>query len=627
MKGLMDAGQRDSTTASAGSGRESKLGRRLMGWFLALSLVPLLISNGVGYIRSQRIAENLLERSLDVASLLQVLHVQNRMDRHRVFLEAVAAGNEFLRAGLRRAEGAGAGMATVADRDAVEAYLGQQRSEGGGSFRELFLLDRDGHFLVSTGADSMTSGPYPCDGQIDGVTLLRSLDPAKPPALCIAVPVTGADGRRVGFLGGLVPSRDMKDFVRFPQESDEHIRTILLDETDHPIYFSERGADESYASVFDTPLEEPNDRARYTSHLGVDVAGRRLQVPGLSWTQVTEVPQEEALSALRSLGRTSMYFAGLLALVLVAAAWFVSRGIVAPIGRLVSATRSLGSGDLEARVERPGRDEVGELARSFNDMAEALAEASARVTELHRKEIARAQHLASVGELASGLAHEIKNPVVAITHGLDLVRRRVGPNPAVDPLLEEVTRELRRIGTAVRDLLSFARPASPTLAPTDVNVVVERASRLVEPSADRRGVSLHVSSVAGMPMVPADATLLQQALVNVILNAIEATPAGGEIRVVPATSGSGVTIRVSDSGAGIPRDQLEQIFKPFFTTRPQGGTGLGLSITREIVERHGGTVTIDSLEGVGTTVEIMIPAGEHPPTPGDHPRAEAPSNE
>ncbi|MCG6957353.1 MAG: HAMP domain-containing protein [Gemmatimonadetes bacterium] len=611
----MDAGYRDSETASASSGRESKLGRRLMGWFLALSLVPLLISNGVGYIRSQRIAEGLLERSLDVASLLQVLHVQNRMDRHRVFLEAVAAGNEFLRAGLRRAEGAGAGMASVADRDAVEDYLRRQRAEGGGSFRELYLLDRDGHFLVSTGADSTASGPYPCDRQTGGVSWLRSPDPARPPALCIAVPVTGADGQRIGFLGGFVPSRDMEDFLRFPQQSDEHIRTILLDQNDRPIYFSERGTDESYASVFDTPLEEPNDRARYVNHLGVDVAGRLLQVPGLSWTQVTEVPQEEALSALRSLGRTSMYFAGFLALVLVAAAWFVSRGIVAPIGRLVSATRRLGSGDLEARVDNPGRDEVGELARSFNDMAEGLAEASARVTELHRKEIARAQHLASVGELASGLAHEIKNPVVAITHGLDLVRRRVGPNPAVDPILEEVTRELRRIGTAVRDLLSFARPASPTLAPTDVNVVVERACRLLEPSADRRGVSLHVSSVPGMPTVPADATLLQQALVNVILNAIEATPAGGEIRVFPDATELGIAIRVSDTGAGIPRDQLDQVFKPFFTTRPQGGTGLGLSITREIVERHGGTVTIDSLEAVGTTVEIMIPAGERPPTP------------
>jgi signal transduction histidine kinase len=613
----MIAGHRDSGTARVSSGRESKLGRRLMGWFLALSLVPLLISNGVGYIRSQRIAEGLLERSLDVASLLQVLHVQNRMDRHRVFLEAVAAGNEFLRAGLRRAEGAREGMASVADRNAVEAYLSRQRSEGGGSFRDLYLLDQEGHFLVSTGADSSMSGPYPCDGRVRSVTLLRSPDPARAPALCIVVPVTGAAGQRIGFLGGLVPSRDMEDFLRFPQQSDEHIRTILLDENGHPIYFSERGADESYASVFDTPLEEPNDRARYVSHLGMDVAGRRLQVPGLPWTQVTEVPQEEALSALRSLGRTSMYFAGFLALTLVGAAWFVSRGIVAPIGRLVSATRRLGGGDLEARVDEPGRDEVGELARSFNDMAEALAEASARVTELHRKEIARAQHLASVGELASGLAHEIKNPVVAITHGLDLVRRRVGPNPSVDPILEEVTRELRRIGTAIRDLLSFARPASPALAPTDANVVVERACRLVEPTADRRGVSLHVSSVPGMPSVPADATLLQQALVNVILNAIEATPSGGEIRVYPEATESGVVIRVSDTGAGIPRDRLDQVFKPFFTTRPQGGTGLGLSITREIVERHGGTVTIDSLEGVGTTVEITIPTGGRPPAPED----------
>jgi signal transduction histidine kinase len=599
--------EHEDLPAPASSSHRSRLGRRLMGWFLALSLVPLLASNAIGYLRSRRITEGLLERSLDVASLLQVLHVQNRVDRHVVFLDAVAAGNEFLRAGVRRAGGVGGAMEAVATRRAVEEYLTRQLAEGGGSFRGLYLLDGRGHFLASTGGDSVGSGTYPCDGHVQSVSLIRGRDSLRPPSLCITVPLTGEDGRQSGYLGGLVGSDDMEGFLRFPQEQDERIRTVLLDDTGRPIYFSERGAQESYSSVFDTPLREANDQARYVSHLGVEVEGRRLQVPGLPWTQVTEVPEEEALGGLRSLGRTSMYFAGALALILITAAWFVSRGIVAPVDRLVAATRRLGSGDLTARVDLQSRDEIGELAQAFNDMGEALAEASARVNELHQKEIARAQHLASVGELASGLAHEIKNPVVGITHGLDLVRRRIGPNPSVDPILEEVTRELRRIGTAIRDLLSFARPASPTLVPTDLNVVVERACRLVEPSADRRGVSLRSAVVPGIPTVQADANLLQQALVNVVLNAIEATNAGGEVRVSPAATRSEVVIRVSDTGSGISRAHLEQVFKPFFTTRPQGGTGLGLSITREIVERHGGAVRIESMEGVGTTVEIAIP--------------------
>ena len=602
----MVAEHRDSP-ASASSSRRSKLGRRLMGWFLALTLVPLLVSNAVGYLRSRRITEGLLARSLDVASLLQVLHVQNRVERHIAFLDAVAAGNELLRAGVRRASGVGGAMEAAATLRSVEEYLARQLKEGGGSFRGLYLLDGTGHFLASTGADSVGSGPYPCDGHVRSVSVVRGRDPLKPPSLCITIPLAGTNGQHSGYLGGLVGSDDMEGFLSFPQEQDERIRTILLDDTGRPVYFSERGPQESYSTVFDTPLRNANDRARYVSHLGIDVEGVRLQVPGVPWTQVTEVPEEEALGGLRSLGWTSMYFAGALALILIAAAWFVSRGIVAPLDRLVAATRRLGSGDLSARVNLQSRDEIGELAQAFNDMGEALAEASARVNELHQKEIARAQHLASVGELASGLAHEIKNPLVGITHGIDLVRRRIGPNPSVDPILEEVTRELRRIGTAIRDLLSFARPASPTLAPTDLNVVVERACRLVEPTADRRGVSLSSSMVPGIPTVQADANLLQQALVNVVLNAIEATASGGQVRVSPAATRSEVVIRVSDTGSGIPRANLEQVFKPFFTTRPQGGTGLGLSITREIVERHGGTVRIESMEAVGTTVEIAIP--------------------
>lgn len=583
------------------------LGRRLMGWFLLLSLVPLLTSNTIGYIRSQGITEGLLEQSLDVTSLLQVLHVQNRAERAMLFLGAVAAGNEFLGAGVRRAQGIRGEIEEIATRDAVESYLARQRAEENQIFGDLYLLDMDGQLLASAMGRYGERGSFPCAGHAAGIAVVHGTDPGAPPTVCIAVPLSGLDGEHGGFLGGLIPPAGLTTFLRFPSPPGAPIRTILLDESGRPVYFSQRYGEEGYASVFETTLEETEGRARYVNHDGVEVAGRRTQIPGLPWTQVTEVPVEAALGPLRGLRRTSIYFGAGLTLLVIMVAWFVSGGIVAPVDRLVAATRRLGSGDLSARVERTGSDEIGELARAFNDMAEDLATTSARVTELHQKEIERAQHLATVGELASGLAHEIKNPVVGISHGIDLVRRRIGANPSVDPILEEVTRELHRIETAIRDLLTFARPASPTLVSTDINRVIERACRLVQASAESRGVSLQTSFLPGIPTVPADATLLEQALVNIVLNGIEATPAGGTVRVAPEATETGVVIRVSDTGVGIPPDQRELVFKPFYTTRPKGGTGLGLSITREIVERQGGQVSLTSLEGFGTTIEITLP--------------------
>jgi signal transduction histidine kinase len=235
-------------------------------------------------------------------------------------------------------------------------------------------------------------------------------------------------------------------------------------------------------------------------------------------------------------------------------------------------------------------NEIGELGTAFNDMAAELAQTSARVHELHDREIERAGQLATVGELAAGVAHEIKNPLVGISGGLDLVMRHTQDDSKLRPIVDEIDRQVSRIDVAVKDLLQFARPATPNFAPADVNEIVERALTLVRPTADTAGVRIAVET-GRLPRVLADEEMIRQSLVNLIMNSVQATEAGGRVRVITKPREDGVEIRISDTGTGIPPDQLSQIFRPFFTTKHQG-TGLGLSITQSVIERHHGTLSV-----------------------------------
>ena len=285
----------------------------------------------------------------------------------------------------------------------------------------------------------------------------------------------------------------------------------------------------------------------------------------------------------------------------------VSRSVVAPLSRLVHASRRVARGDLSVRVKDDAGDEIGELGHAFNEMTTALAETTNHVRELHEREIERASQLATVGELASGIAHEIKNPVVGVANGLDIVRRRAGTDATLLPIIDEMERQIRHVQDAIQELLTFARPATPAFAAVSGDDLAERAIRLVQPTADKGGVRIEIRLDPSHASVLADAEMIHQALINLLMNAIRATPHGGRVDVYTRASGDWIEIEITDTGHGIAPEHLESVFKPFFTTR-HTGTGLGLSITREIIQRHGGTVALRSRLGEGTTVTIRLPA-------------------
>lgn len=587
------------------------LGRRLLGWFVLVALVPLLASILIGFLRSHRIIEDVLEQSLDAVTEVQVRHTRNRLDRHLAFLRAVAVGNEFLASGARAVrETMVSGMEVAATRETVRIYLQRQLSELP-DFNDLILLGLEGE-LVSSTASVAWAGADTARGDLhQPVKVLRGSSGVDQPALRFAVPVTGILGSKVGFLVGVVGPRQLPAVFQIPGHVAGDIESFILDETWRPLYVSHAHGPVDYSTSLETPLHRQplGTTARYRDRQGVRVVGKAAQIPGSPWVYLTEQPDSHALGALRQLRRASILLALVFALLVVGVAWVVSGGIVAPVRRLLNATRQLGAGELEARVEPITSDEIGVLSAAFNEMADRLVRSAGEVQALHQREIERAWQLASVGELAAGIAHEIKNPLAGVSSGIDLLDRRLDQNLPTEEIREQIRSELRRMDQAIRDLLSYARPREPRLGWVAPHLLVDRVVGLVRPQAEAAGVRVEQRYESMTDRVRVDPEMLTQALVNLALNGIQAMDPGGLLTFGVSNRGEEILILVSDTGRGVPERDIEKIFRPFFTARHRG-TGLGLAITRSIIERHGGRLEVESKSGVGSAFTIHLPTVE-----------------
>ena len=597
---------------------QGRLNRRLLAWFLLFSIVPLAGTNLVGYRRSQGIIRRLVERSLSSLADVQAQHIRDRVDRHLLSLQAIVAGNEFLLAGARRAQGWPAGqMGVVATRAAMDQLLARKLSDLP-AFTALYLFSPSGDVIASAGPSSSVVPTVPRDVRGTSVTVgLSELTRGAEPQFRLVVPLVEAHtGTTVALLGGTVEPTGFRDFLQMPVHAAGHVDGFIVDESGLPLFVPATRGDVDYTKPIVNPLlAQPAGAAgQYTDVRRIDVLGAVAPVPNYPWRVIVEQPVAEAFGELRALGGLSLLLELAFGVALVAIAWIAAAEIVAPLGRLVHATRRVASGDLGVRVVATQRDEIGELGRAFNEMTSALAETTGRVAELHRREIERAGQLATVGELASGIAHEIKNPVVGVSNGLDLVRRRMGADVTLRPITDEMARQLARIQQALQELLTFARPATPTFAPIDASELIDRAIRLVLPAGDRANVTIEVQVDPRLGTFPGDEDMLHHALVNVLMNAVQACAPGGRIVVTASAVGREARIAVADNGRGIAPEHIDAVFKPFFTTR-HTGTGLGLSITREIAQRHGGTVTLTSELGVGTVVTIHLPLSAAAATP------------
>ncbi len=278
-----------------------------------------------------------------------------------------------------------------------------------------------------------------------------------------------------------------------------------------------------------------------------------------------------------------------------------------PLRELERTIARVRTGDLHAEVEFAKRDDdVGELGRQFNVMVRQLRENEAEIQRLHQQEMSRAEHLATLGELAAGLAHEIRNPLAGIAGVIDVIGKELPASSASREVLADVQSEIRQIQSILNDLLAYARPRPPQFLSADLNATVEQAVMLARQQVRTRPVEIRLISSPHLTAVVHDPVQIQQVVLNLLLNGIQAIPEEGSIEVALEKENEVARIRVADTGRGIPPDVLPKIFRPFFTTRREG-TGLGLPFARGIVESHGGRIEVASEPGRGTRFDVSIP--------------------
>jgi len=326
-------------------------------------------------------------------------------------------------------------------------------------------------------------------------------------------------------------------------------------------------------------------------------------VPEMGWSLAVAVPLAEFGQEAEAIRTRVLQVAGITLVVAMAVVALLSYLLLQPVRNLVAATRRIAAGDLRQQLPVKTGDELGDLTAAFNDMVANLA----RVQD----ELVRSEKLISLGRLSAGVAHEIRNPLNAIKGAIVHIQRRRGTDSLIAEYTRLVAEEIDRLNSFVSDFLLFARQSPPKKAPADLNQLVAGVASLFADQAAARSVALVQDLAPGLPPVALDAGQIEQVLVNLLINAMDALPGGGKVVLATALDTGperlpAALFSVADNGIGMAESDRQNIFDPFFSTK-DGGTGLGLPLGLGMVENHGGAMEVDSGPGQGTRVTVRLP--------------------
>lgn len=407
--------------------------------------------------------------------------------------------------------------------------------------------------------------------------------------------------------------------------------TFLAHKQPHRILKENIARSGSFAKTLGGRSPEPV----YLDYRGIPVLGASRPVANTEWYVVVEQDRDEAFLSYYELVRTIAIVIGATLVGAIGLSWALASYVTAPVRALNDAAHALARGDfanahLDTRNGR--RDEIGTLYTAFAHMSDQLrerqamlekrmgvTEAELRKTDARLKSTleaaARSEHLAALGRLAAGVAHEIRTPLTSLKLFLQSVQDDIQISPEYTEDYRIGMQQVSRIETTINHFLDFARPQEPVMAAVDFPKLVDAALVVVRPRANQQEVRIDAAIVPHLPPVEGDAHQLSEVLVNLMVNALEEMPNGGRLRltvdeeaiVTNVSRRCGVRIDIADNGPGISDEDLERLFEPFFTTKASG-SGLGLAIAHGTIQRHGGSLTVATEVGLGTTFSIHLPA-------------------
>jgi len=342
------------------------------------------------------------------------------------------------------------------------------------------------------------------------------------------------------------------------------------------------------------------------NYLG-EKAAAYAPIPAMGWSLAVSIPIEEFKKEAKALRKrvlevviVTLLFAGFVVVIL-------SYHLLKPIKRLAAATERIADGDLEQEIPVKSSDEMGMLTRSFNRMVENL--------KRMRDELVKSEKLIAMGKLSAGVAHEIRNPLNAMKGAIVYLQRRRPGDDLISEYTGLILEEVERLSRFVTEFLSYARQPSLNLMSESLNELIQKTTILFEEKLREKKIIVLKDLDPHLPMFPMDSNQIGQVIANLLINAMHAMPEGGTLEITTKAlsekesehSQSRVIMTMRDNGVGIPEDDLNGIFDPFFSTK-ENGAGLGLPISLKIIENHGGTLRLESREGRGTTLKLELTA-------------------
>jgi two-component system NtrC family sensor kinase len=503
--------------------------------------------------------------------------------------------------------------------------------------QEIISLVQDpetGSYAISEGGDLSTleivSKPLKGEEDVLGDKFAGLIQTVHGPYLATTVPVRGSDGSVVGVLMLGTKLDTLLDDLKTQALAD----LTALDQTGSVMVSTLAEPEEGFGILNLTPYQvgalDPAierevtmyDRRFQVLYAPLMVRQEPVGVLGVAlpsnFIVTTEATSRNLFSLIFSLGTVAVIVVG----------YLLSQSVARPILRVRDVSLAVASGDLGQKTGIERKDEIGQLAAVFDLMTfrlrrrtaqaarltaetiernKELADANTRL-QVAQQQLVQSEKLASVGQLTAGIVHDVKNPLGVIKGLAEEVEEQVSGDQEVVSQLKLIRDSAVRANTIVSDLLKFARQSNPELSYQNICATVETSARLTDYLARKAGVKVSTELPASGVMAFYDAQLIEQVLINLIQNAIQAMPKGGSLRLRVAQKDDWVETSVQDTGTGIKKENLSRIFDPFFTTKPPGeGTGLGLSVSYGIVAQHGGEILVDSKVGKGTTFTIRLP--------------------
>jgi len=366
-------------------------------------------------------------------------------------------------------------------------------------------------------------------------------------------------------------------------------------------------------------IEWTNDPASAETFHAMPLTGRNNELLGVL---LLGSPSKEIVLLKRQILKTAALVAATAILVGLLVTWWVSRRITRPVEELADGARDVASGRWDTQIDVKGTDEIGQLATAFNDMTRTLAS--------QKEKLVQTERVAAWRELARRLAHELRNPLFPLQITVENLQRarQLGPvqfQEVFNEATATLKAELANLNTIIGRFSDFSKMPAPQLTQVNVNEVLRNAVRLFEPQFTAVGkppITTEYFLSEPLPEIDADPDLLHRAFQNLVLNALDAMPAGGTLTLRTGNREDAVRIEVSDTGKGLTPEECSRLFTPYYTTKQQG-TGLGLAIVQSVVSDHLGTISVTSEEGRGATFRIDLP--KHRPGATVKPKSDTPA--